>query len=103
MNAGAQEAVVRKENQVLLATQGTKDRLAHRVLKETQDQQGLLVPKGIRVSKDNQVSQDHQVRQVFLAKLEGTALLGSKVKKAMMALKALKDQLDPRAHQAPQG
>lgn len=103
MNAGAQEPAVRKENQVLLATRGTKDRLAHRVLKETQDQLGLPVPKGIRVSKDNQVSQDHQVHQVFLEKLEGMALLGLKVKKAMMVLQAPRDQLDPQAHQAHQG
>lgn len=103
MNVGAQEAVVRKENPVLLVTLGTKDRLAHRALKETRDQLGLLVPKGIRVSKDNQVSQDHQVHQALPAKLEGTGPLGSKVKKAMMALTALRDQLDPRAHQAPLG
>lgn len=99
----AQEAVVRKENQVLLVTLGIKDKLAHRALKETRDQQGLLVPKGIRVSKDNQVSQDHQVYQVRRANLAGKGFLGSKVKKATMALKALRDQQDPPAHPAPQG
>lgn len=97
-----QEAVVRKENRVLPVTLGTKDRLAHRGLKETQDQQELRVPKEIRVSKDSQVSQDHRVRQVLPARVEGKGSLGSKVKKEMMALKALKDKLDPRAHQAHQ-
>lgn len=95
--------MVRKENQVLPVTLGTKDRLAHRALKETQDQQGLLVPKGIRVSKDSQVSQDHQVYRVLPAKLEGKGPLGSRVKRAMMARKALRDQLEPQAHQDPQG
>lgn len=100
---GAQETVVRKANQVLLVTLGTKDRLAHRALKETKDQTGLLVPKGIRASKDNQVSQGHQGHQVLQVNQEGKGSLGSKVKKAMMALKALRDPLDPQAHQAPQG
>lgn len=95
--------MVRKENQALLVPPGTKDRLAHRALKETQDQQGLLDPKGIRVSKGNQVSRDHQVHQVSQAKLEGKDFLGSRVKRAMMAPKALRDQLDPQAHRAPQG
>lgn len=65
-----QDRVVRKENQVLLETQGTKDRLAHRALKETQDQQGFLVKKGNRASKDHQVFQDHQVPLVLLANQE---------------------------------
>lgn len=95
--------MVRKENQVLLVTLGTKDWLAHRALKETQDLQGLLVQKGIRVSKDSQVSQDHRVHQAFLAKLEEMGKLGSRVKEVTMALKALRDQLDPQARQAPQG
>lgn len=99
---GAQEAVVKKENQVLQVFLGIKDRLGHRALKETQDQQDLLVKKGIRVSKDNQVSQDHRVHQVLLAKVEGTGCLGSKVKKAMMVVQALRDQLGPQVHQAPQ-
>lgn len=73
---GAQEAVVRKGNRVLLVTLGTKDRLAPRALKETRDQLGLLVPKRIRVSKDSQVSRDHQVRQVLPGKLEGKGSLG---------------------------
>lgn len=99
----AQEAVVRKENQVLLVTLGIKDKLAHRALKETQDLQGLLAPKGIRVSKDSQVSQDHRVPQVRRANLEGKGCLGLKVKKATMVLKALRDQPDPLAQPAPQG
>lgn len=99
----AQEAVVRKENQVLLVTLGIKDKLAHRALKETRDQQGLLVPKGIRVSKDSQVSQDPRVSQDQRANLEGKDFLGLKVKKATMVLKALRDQPDPPAHPAPQG
>lgn len=100
---GAWATVVKKENQALLVPPDTKDSLAHRVLKETQDKEGLLDPKGIRVSKGNQVSQDHQVHQVPLAKLEGKDFLGSRVKGAMLAAKALRDQLDPKAHLAPQG
>lgn len=82
---------------------GTKDRQAHRALKETRDQLGLLVPKGNRASQDHQVSQDHLEDQVLPANLEGKASLGSRVKKAMMVHKALRDQLDPQAHQAPLG
>lgn len=100
---GAQEALVRKENQGLPVTLGTKGRLVQRALKETRDQQGLLVPKGIRVSKDNQVSQDHQVHQVLPENLEGKVPLGSKAKGAMMALKVPRDQLDHQAPQAPLG
>lgn len=98
---GAREAVVRKENRVFLAPLGIKDRLAHRELKETRVQLGLLAPKAILVSKDNQVSQDHPVHQVLPAKLEGKGALGSKGKEAMTVLKAIRDQLDPQAHQAP--
>lgn len=95
--------MVRKENQALLVPLDTKDSLAHRVLKETQDQEDLLDPKEIRVSKGNQVFPDHQVHQVPLEKLEGKDFLGSRVKGAAVALKALRDQLEPQAHLAPQG
>lgn len=95
--------MVRRENQVLQVAPGIKDRLAHRVLKETPDQRGLWVKKEIRVSKDNQVSQDRRVHQVCLVKPEGKAFLGSKVKKATMGLKALRGQPDPPAHRALQG
>lgn len=95
--------MVRKENQVLLESLGTKDRLAHRALKETQDQQGPLVRKGNRASKDLQVFQDHQAPLVLLANQEEKVSLDSRVKEVMTALKALKDQLDPQALQAPQG
>lgn len=100
---GAPEALVRKENRALLAYPGTKDKLAQRALKETTDQQGLSVPKQMRVSKDHQVSQDHQVDQVLPAKVEGKGSQASKVKKEMMALTALRDQLDLQALQAPLG
>lgn len=98
MNVEVQEAMAKKENQVLLVTLGIKDKLDCRALKETQDQQGLLVLRGIRVSKDNQVSQDHPDHQVLLAKLEEKGFLGSKGKRATMVLKALKAQADPPAH-----
>lgn len=99
---GAQEAVVRKENQVLLVIPGIKDKLAHRALKETQDHQGLLVPKENRVSKDSQASQDHRVHQVPLENLEGKGSQDSKVKEATMVSKDLRDHLEPQADQAPQ-
>lgn len=102
MNVGVQEAVVRKENQVLLVTLGTQDRLAHRGLKETLDQQGQQVAKGKRVSKDNQASQDHPVHRVLQARAEGKACRGSKVKKVTMVRKDLRDQQDLRALQALQ-
>lgn len=103
MSVEVQDRVVRKENQVLLETPGTKDRLVHRALKETQDQQGPLVRKGNRDSKELRVFQDHRAPLVLLANQEEKVSLDSRVKEVMTALKALKDQLDPQALQAPQG
>lgn len=103
VNVEAQEVPAIKENQVLLVTPGTKDRRAHRALKETQDLLGRSDPKANRASKDRQDSQDHRVHQVPLAKLEEKDTLDSRVKREMMVVLDLKDQLDPRDLLAPQG
>lgn len=100
---GAREAAARRENRVPLVTQDTKDRLEHRVSKETPDHQALLEPKESGVSKDNRVSLVHRVPRALLARLEEMDPLGPKLKRVMMGQEVPKGQPDHRALLAPQG
>lgn len=89
------------ESRVLQGPQATKDRPVHRVSKETLGHQDPSVPKENRVSKDRQASRDRRVPRVWLAKLDGTAPLGLKAKRAMTVLKVPRDQRDRQDHRAP--